>query len=68
MVGVLGLIEEPETEREKADLQDSVKAYWDNFHRDGIERYRDDLTARVGPITPVQTKSQEAWPEAEPLG
>jgi len=50
MVGVLGLIEEPETEREKADLQESVKAYWDNFHRDGIQRFRDDLIARLGPI------------------
>jgi hypothetical protein len=50
MVRVLGLVEEPETEQEKADLQDLVKAHWDNFHRDGMERYRDDLIARVGSV------------------
>jgi hypothetical protein len=50
MVRVLGLVEEPETEQEKADLQELVEVYWDNFHNEGIESYRDDLIARVGPI------------------
>ena len=48
--GVLGLIEAAETEQEKADLQEFVKAYWENFHREGIQRFRDDLIARVSPI------------------
>lgn len=49
MVRVLGLIEEPETEQEKADLQSRVATYWERYHREGAELYRDELIARVAP-------------------
>jgi hypothetical protein len=49
MVRQLGLIEEPETENEKADLQEYAAAYWEQYHREGAEPYRDELIARVAP-------------------
>lgn len=49
MVRVLGLIEEPETEAEKADLQSRTAAYWERHHREGAQPYRDELIARVAP-------------------
>jgi hypothetical protein len=49
MVRALGLIEEPETEREKAELQARAAAYWEQYHREGAEPYRDELIARVAP-------------------
>ena len=49
MVRALGLIEEPETEQEKAELQARAKAYWEQHHREGAEPYRDELITRVAP-------------------
>jgi hypothetical protein len=49
MVRVLGLIEEPETEQEKAELQARAAAYWEQYHCEGAEPYRDELIARVAP-------------------
>lgn len=49
MVRVLGLIEEPETELEKTELQARAEAYWEQYHREGAEPFRDELTARVAP-------------------
>ena len=49
MVRALGMIEEPETEQEKADLQSRAVAYWERYHREGAEPYRDELIARIAP-------------------
>ena len=49
MVRELGLIEEPETEKEKADLRVRAALYWEQYHREGSEPYREELIARVAP-------------------
>ena len=49
MVRVLTLIEEPETEQEKAELLARAKLYWEQYHREGAEPYREELIARVAP-------------------
>ena len=49
MVRVLGLIEEPETEQEKADLEARAKEYWEHHHREGAAPFRDELISRVAP-------------------
>jgi hypothetical protein len=49
MVRVLGLIEEAETEQESAELQTRAAVYWERYHYDAAELYRDELIARVAP-------------------
>lgn len=49
MVRVLGLIEEPETEQERAELRARAAAYWEQYHREGAEPFRNELIARVAP-------------------
>ena len=49
MVRVLTLIEEPDTEQEKAELLARAKLYWEQYHREGAEPYREELIARVAP-------------------
>jgi hypothetical protein len=49
MVRVLGLIEEPETEQEKAELAARVEEYWDHHHREDAAQFRDELISRVAP-------------------
>ena len=49
MVRVLGMIEEPETAQEKAELQARVERYWEQYHRDGADFFRDELIARAAP-------------------
>ncbi len=50
MVRVLGLIEEPETEQEKAELQARAEQYWEHHHRDGTELFKNELVERVAPV------------------
>lgn len=52
MVRVLGLIEEPETEQEKADLKARAEEYWEHHHRDGAAPFRDELISRVASADP----------------
>jgi len=49
MVRVLGLIEEPESDEEKAELQARSVQYWERYHNEGAAAYRDELIARVVP-------------------
>ena len=49
MVRALGMTEEPESEREKAELLARSSAYWERYHREGAEPYRDELIARIAP-------------------
>jgi hypothetical protein len=49
MVRALGLIEEPETGQEKAELQARAAAYWEQYHCERAEPYREELIARVAP-------------------
>ena len=49
MVRVLTLIEEPDTEQEKAELLARAKLYWEQYRREGAEPYREELIARVAP-------------------
>ena len=46
---MLTLIEEPDTEQEKAELLARAKLYWEQYHREGAEPYREELIARVAP-------------------
>jgi hypothetical protein len=49
MVRVLGLVEEPETEQEVAELKARADEYWDVHHRDGCASYQNELRTRVAP-------------------
>jgi len=49
MVRVLGLIEQPETEREMAELRERTAIYWEQHHREGAKPFRDELIKRVVP-------------------
>ena len=49
MVRALGMIEEPDTEQEKVKLQARAAVYWEQYHREGAEPYRDELIARIAP-------------------
>jgi len=50
MVRVLGLIEEPETEQERIELQSNAAAYWNLYHKEETDPFRNELIARIGPI------------------
>lgn len=49
MVRVLGLIEEPETEQERAELEARAGKYWEHHHAEGAAPFRDELVSRVAP-------------------
>jgi len=49
MARVLGLIERPETEQEKAELYTRAEVYWQQYHREGAAPFRDELIARAAP-------------------
>ena len=49
MVRVLGQIEIPEGEEEIAQLQARIAEYWESYHRDAAEPYREELSARLEP-------------------
>jgi hypothetical protein len=49
MVRVLGLIEKPESSQEKAGLDARAGKYWEQYHREGVSPFRDDIVARAHP-------------------
>jgi hypothetical protein len=49
MVRVLGVIEEPETEQEESELQARAAAYWERYHREDAEPFRNEIIRRVAP-------------------
>jgi hypothetical protein len=49
MVRAIGFFEEPESEQEKSDLEARAAEYWELFHREGTEPYRDELISRIAP-------------------
>ena len=51
MVRVLGLIEEPESQQERVELNVRTAAYWEQHHREGTEQFRDGLISRVAPAS-----------------
>jgi len=51
MVRVMGLVEQPDSEQEKADLLARAEEYWRHHHYDGTALFRDDLVARAAPAS-----------------
>ncbi|WP_431102993.1 hypothetical protein [Roseateles noduli] len=49
MVRVVGLIQQAETEAERAELAEFIRRYWECHHTDGSERLRKELAERVVP-------------------
>ncbi len=49
MVRVVGILEQPETDAERAELKDVGRRYWEIHHAKGAEKLRAELSQRVVP-------------------
>ena len=56
MVRVLGLVEEPESEHETAELKARAEKYWEHHHRDGTAPFQSDLVSRVAPADLINAR------------
>lgn len=56
MVRVLGLIEKPETEDEKAALATRAEEYWAHHHGDGPPPFQNELISRASPASVVDAR------------
>lgn len=49
MVRVLGSLDLAESDLEKSQLKAAGELYWDQFHKEGAEKFREELVSKVAP-------------------